>query len=176
MNATTASSMRQKKGLTLREKIFELHDAVRTLQNTNATNQRQVSKDRMPERTDTTSQFTALNAKVEAVEGQCGILRQAIGTMADAVSEEIEELKRGMTQEFETKLNQVGNRIDNSSLSTEKTQVEMNRMSFEIDRLREEFSSRMTTPMAQPSATVLVSPDSDHRFNSLKIETKKLFE
>ena len=97
MNATTASTMRQKKGLTLREKIFELHDAVRTLQNTNATNQRQVSKDRMPERTDTTTQFTALNAKVEAVEGQCGVLRQAIGTMADAVSEEIEELKRGMT-------------------------------------------------------------------------------
>ena len=82
-----------------------MHDAVRTLQSNTATNQRQVSKERQPERTDTTSQFTAINAKVEAVEGQCGILRQAIGTMADAVSEEIDELKRGLTQEFETKLN-----------------------------------------------------------------------
>ena len=41
--------------------------------------------------------------------------------MADAVSEEIDELKRGITQEFETKLNLLGNRIDNSSLSTEKS-------------------------------------------------------
>ena len=147
MNATTASTMRQKKGLTLREKIFELHDAVRNLQSNTATHQRQVSKDRPPERTDTTSQFTALNAKVEAVEGQCGILRQAIGTMADAVSEEIDELKRGITQEFETKLNLLGNRIDNSSLSTEKSQVEINRMTFEIDRLKEDFLGRMTNQL-----------------------------
>ena len=97
MNATTASTMRQKKGLTLREKIFELHDAVRTLQSNNAASQRQVSKERQPERTDTTSQFTAMNAKVEAVEGQCGILRQAIGTMADAVSEEIDEVRRELS-------------------------------------------------------------------------------
>ena len=32
MQATAASNNRAKKGLTLREKIFELHDAVRVLQ------------------------------------------------------------------------------------------------------------------------------------------------
>ena len=49
-------------------------------------------------------------------------------------------------------------------------------MSFEIDRLKEDFQGRITNQLGQPSTALLVSPDSDHRFNSLKIETKKLFE
>ena len=36
MQATAASQGRAKKGLTLREKIFELHDAVRVLQTNEA--------------------------------------------------------------------------------------------------------------------------------------------
>ena len=54
--------------------------------------------------------------------------------------------------------------------------MEMNKISFEVDRLREEFQARVTTNIAQPQQTLLVSPDADLRFNQLKIETKKLFE
>ena len=43
-----------------------------------------------------------MNSKVEGVESQCAVLRQAIGTMADAVAEEIEELKRDLTSEIES--------------------------------------------------------------------------
>ena len=54
--------------------------------------------------------------------------------------------------------------------------MEMNKISFEVDRLKEEVHGRLTANIAQPSQTLLVSPDSDLRFNQLKIETKKLFE
>ena len=42
------------------------------------------------------------------------MLRQAIGTMADAVADEIDELKRDMTAEFESKVNLVQNRVQNA--------------------------------------------------------------
>jgi len=60
--------------LTLREKIFELHDAVRVLQ--------QHSPDRDQ------------NSRFEHLENQVSLIKKAVGTLADAVSDEFESLKR----------------------------------------------------------------------------------
>ena len=137
-----------------------------------------MSKDRPPERTDTNTLFTAQNAKIDAVENQCSVLKQAIGTMADAVADEIEELKKGLSTDFDSKIKMLGNRIENSALSTEKGQVEQNRLQFELEKLREDVFSRVpqSVTVVEPSQSHLVSTETEHRFNTLKIETKKLFE
>ena len=101
-----------------------------------------MSKDRPPERTDTNTLFTAQNAKIDAVENQCSVLKQAIGTMADAVSDEIEELKKGLSTDFDSKIKVLGNRLENCALSSEKGQVEQNRLQFELEKLKEDVFSR----------------------------------
>ena len=62
--------------------------------------------------------------------------------MADAVAEEIEELKKSLSADFESKINVMGNRISNSTLTVEKSQVEQNRLQFELEKLREDVSNR----------------------------------
>ena len=52
-------------------------------------------------------QHLELTSKIEGVEGQVAVLRQAIGTMADAVADEIDELKKTFEQEVESKVDQV---------------------------------------------------------------------
>ena len=52
-----------------------------------------------------------LGQKVDGIESQCAVLRQAIGTMADAVADEIDELKRDVVSEVESKINLMGNRV-----------------------------------------------------------------
>lgn len=121
MQATTSSFNRAKKGLTLREKIFELHDAVRVLQTNEVSQRRQLSQNRQatPEQTETSQVVTT---KIEAVESQCQVLRQAIGTMADAVADEIDDLKKEFTAELDLKLTLVSNRVENAQLSAEKAE------------------------------------------------------
>ena len=52
--------------------------------------------------------------KVDTVESQCAVLRQAIGTMADAVAEEIDDLKKDFAADYEAKINLVGTRVQNA--------------------------------------------------------------
>ena len=52
-----------------------------------------------------------LAQKVDAVESQCVVLRQAIGTMADAVADEIDDLKRDLQSEVESRLSNIANRV-----------------------------------------------------------------
>lgn len=87
MQATTASYNRSKKGLTLNEKIFELHEAVRILQFKDSKKQKSQKKENIYETTE------ALSQKVDGMENKCGVLRQALETMADAVAEEIDEIR-----------------------------------------------------------------------------------
>ena len=63
--------------------------------------------------------------------------------MADAVSEEIEELRKSLSADFESKINVMNNKFENSALSVEKGQVEQNRLQFELEKLREDVFSRM---------------------------------
>ena len=99
--------------------------------------------------------------------------------MADAVAEEIEELKKSLSADFESKINVMGNRISNSTLTVEKSQVEQNRLQFELEKLREDVSNRFpqnATVLVEPSQSHLASTETEHRVHTLKVETKKLFE
>jgi len=80
MSATASSLQKTKSSLGLREKILELHDAVKELQ------QRDVS----PSAADDTYRITA-------VESQISLLKKAIGTLADAVTDEFETMRQQVT-------------------------------------------------------------------------------
>lgn len=89
MNPTAASALRTKanKSLSLREKIFELHDAVRTLQTKTVKIEKQNQQPK-----DLAAEVHYQASRIEAIENQNGVLKHALGTFADAVSDEIEEL------------------------------------------------------------------------------------
>lgn len=79
MCQTSSSYLRAKDSLNLRDKIFELHDAVRELQN------RDSSPSLAPPNTE--------DGRLTSLETQVTVLRRAVGTLADAVSEEFDSLK-----------------------------------------------------------------------------------
>ena len=64
------------------------------------------------------------------MESQCAVLRQAIGTMADAVAEEIDDLKKDFAADYEAKINLVGTRVQNAQLSADKAENEQAKMRF----------------------------------------------
>lgn len=188
MQATAASNSRAKKGLTLREKIFELHDAVRVLQTTDTTqNRRQQSQNRSttPENTESNSLLTQ---KIDGVESQCAVLRQAIGTMADAVADEIEELKKDITAGFEQKVGILTNRVQNAQLSADRTENEQAKIKFHLERLGQDVSQKLQTQSsdkADHQPQVFLAPasysgnnseQSEQNLTVLKAETRKLFE
>ena len=80
-----------------------------------------------------------LAQKVDAVESQCVVLRQAIGTMADAVADEIDDLKRDLQSEVESRLSNIANRVQNSQLSSDKVENEQIKLRFQLDRLSEDM-------------------------------------
>ena len=135
MNATTASSIKaNNKTLSLREKIFELHEAVRTLQ----TKQVHISKQNTQPK-DLVAEVRFNSAKIEAVENQNGVLKHALGTFADAVSDEIEELQRSLTEELDHKIAHLEAKIDNLSLVQSKADNENGKILFDIQRIKEEM-------------------------------------
>ena len=135
MNATTASSIKANyKTLSLREKIFELHEAVRTLQ----TKQVHISKQNTQPK-DLVAEVRFNSAKIEAVENQNGVLKHALGTFADAVSDEIEELQRSLTEELDHKIAHLEAKIDNLSLVQSKADNENGKILLDIQRIKEEM-------------------------------------
>lgn len=135
MNATTASSIKaNNKTLSLREKIFELHEAVRTLQ----TKQVHISKQNTQPK-DLVAEVRFNSAKIEAVENQNGVLKHALGTFADAVSDEIEELQRSLTEELDHKIAHLEAKIDNLSLVQSKADNENGKILFDMQRIKEEM-------------------------------------
>ena len=70
-------------------------------------------------------------------------------------------------------------RIETSTLTVEKGQVEQNRIQFEIEKLREDVFNRFPQGafLADHSQSHhLASTESEQRFTTLRNETKKLFE
>ena len=122
------------KTLSLREKIFELHEAVRTLQ----TKQVHISKQNTQPK-DLVAEVRFNSAKIEAVENQNGVLKHALGTFADAVSDEIEELQRSLTEELDHKIAHLEAKIDNLSLVQSKADNENGKILFDIQRIKEEM-------------------------------------
>ena len=136
MNATTASSIRaNQKTLSLRDKIFELHEAVRTLQT------KQV-RQAQPKNKDLADEVRYNSAKIEAVENQNGVLKHALGTFADAVSDEIEELQRSLTEELDHKIAHLETKIEGLSLSKSKSDNDNAKIVFDIQRMKEELHIR----------------------------------
>lgn len=151
MQATVASQSRAKKGLTLREKIFELHDAVRVLQTNDQNQRRQSSLTRQSNAPESTAdQFSTLTLKVDGLDSQCAVLRQAIGTMADAVAEEIDDLKKDFVTDFEGKLNLLTTRVQNAKLDTDRTEGEQAKLRYQLDRILQEFQHQKAVASAAP--------------------------
>jgi hypothetical protein len=89
MAPTVSSTVRNKKSLNLREKIFELHDAVKELQSKPLS---QTYLDQDPH-----SSNKLESNKLDSIEKELTKLKKAIGTLADAVSEEFEDLNQKLT-------------------------------------------------------------------------------
>ena len=133
MNPTAASEVRRiGKTLSLREKIFELHDAVKTLQ----TKQTKIEKQNVVPKKDVGQEVRSNTARIEAIESQTGVLKQALGTFADAVSEEIEELQRGFREEMDCKLSRLEARLEDIALGQASRETENAKVSYEVRNLK----------------------------------------
>ena len=53
-----------------------------------------------------------LGAKMDTVESQCTVLRQAIGTMADAVADEIDEMRHDLLSAIDSRIHEQSKRVD----------------------------------------------------------------
>ena len=133
MNPTAASETRRGgKTLNLRDKIFELHDAVKTLQ----TKQTKIERQNVGPKKDMAGEVRSNTSRIEVIEGQCGVLKQALGTFADAVSEEIEELQRGIREEMDCKLSRLEARLEDIALGQASRETENAKVSFEVRNLK----------------------------------------
>ena len=65
--------------------------------------------------------------------------------MADAVADEIDEIKRDITEEVETKLNLMGNRVQNAQLCADRAENEQAKLKFELEKVSQDLKNRMTT-------------------------------
>ena len=70
--------------------------------------------------------------RLDNLEQNNQVLKQAIGTFADAVSEEIEELQRNLTEEMDSRVNRMEHKI--AELSTQQTSREQDqaKLLFEV--------------------------------------------
>ena len=112
--------------------------------------------------------------------------------MADAVADEIDELKRDITAEFESKVSLVQNRVQNAQMTADKVENEQAKMRYQIERIGEEINHKLAQAsaadrqhqsameqaqlmMAATSASAPV-PEVDQKISQMRSETKKLFE
>ena len=63
--------------------------------------------------------------------------------MADAVSEEIDELKQNFDQQIDFRMSQIANRLQNTQLGVDKGENEIQKISFEVDKLREDILQKL---------------------------------
>ena len=71
--------------------------------------------------------------KVEFVETECSILRKAIGTMANVVAEEMDELKKDIGDRVAEKLARMTKDIkDEQKYALEFAEIEQAQMKFQI--------------------------------------------
>lgn len=67
-------------------------------------------------------------------------LKSAIGTLADAVSEEIETLKKTVMLELDAKVNHSLMRIDDISSTMQKYEHDNSKTQFEVSTLKDELA------------------------------------
>ena len=60
-------------------------------------------------------------------------MRQAIGTMADAVTDEIDGLRKEINMEVDSKLNTVTDRVQNVQLNIDNSENEQAKLKFQLD-------------------------------------------
>ena len=81
-----------------------------------------------------------MTQKIDGVESQCAVLRQAIGTMADAVADEIEDLKKDITTQVEQKVNILTNRLQNAQLTADRAENEQTKIKYHLERLNQDVT------------------------------------
>ena len=64
--------------------------------------------------------------------------------MADAVADEIDELKRDMAADVESKVGLMANRVQNAQLCADRAENEQAKLKFQIDRIAEEMQRKMS--------------------------------
>ena len=84
--------------------------------------------------------MAVLTQKIDGVESQCAVLRQAIGTMADAVADEIEDLKKDITTQVEQKVNILTNRLQNAQLTADRAENEQTKIKYHLERLNQDVT------------------------------------
>ena len=96
--------------------------------------------------------------------------------MADAVAEEIEDLKKDMFIDFEAKVNLLSTRVQGAQLGADRAQNEQAKLQFQIDRLAEEI--RLKPALETPQLVIAPSQlaESEQRIVEIKQETRKLFD
>ena len=67
-------------------------------------------------------------------------MRQAIGTMADAVADEIEDLKKDITTQVEQKVNILTNRLQNAQLTADRAENEQTKIKYHLERLNQDVT------------------------------------
>ena len=102
----------------------------------------------------------ALFAKIESIDGQCAILKQALTKLADAVADEIEEVSKG----FDAKINLLDTRVQFAQIDSEHLQNT-------IRELKEMQPSQTTMPVP-PSQLA----ETENKLLKMKTETRKLLD
>ena len=98
--------------------------------------------------------------------------------MADAVADEIDELKRDMSADFESKIGLMGTRVQNAQLSADRAENEQAKFKFQIDRIADEMQRKMAESGDKEQFIIVPSQlaETEQKVTLMKSETKKLFD
>ncbi|CDW78796.1 UNKNOWN [Stylonychia lemnae] len=115
----------------IRERLFELEDALLEIKTTTQQKEQNIQ-----------SALEKENTKVvQTVNSQIINLKQAIGTLADAVSEEIENLKRSIQSDVDIQLNQNQVKFEQLCQVFSKHENDNSKIIFEINTLKDELQT-----------------------------------
>ena len=109
------------------------------------------------------------------VSKQINQLKQAIGTLADAVSEELEGMKQTVIMDLETKAINNQQKLDHLYQTLNTQNHDSSKLIFEINTLKDEVATlqaieaHKTEHLEQKMDAKLVSLKSDHKYFSLSL-------
>ena len=97
--------------------------------------------------------------------------------MADAVAEEIEDLKKDLTDDFDAKVIQMNKQIEVAQLSGGYAEKGQETLQFQLELLREDFEHQKMPKVSQMEiAAPLQLTHIEQKIAAHKAESKKLFE
>eukprot|EP00347_Sterkiella_histriomuscorum_P013441 403364695 len=165
LQPTVASLQRQKspKKVNLRDRIYELEDALLEIKSTSIQTGQNLQEHLEKE-----------NSKVvNTVNSQIQSLKQAIGTLADAVSEEIETLRSTMYSEIDVQLSNNSQRIEQIAQYLSKNDNDNSKLLFEINTLKDEVQTMQAIEGRNiEKAQIQI----EEKLVNMKQDNKKLFE